>query len=511
MAKPRVLLFLGAALVIAASCFTGFAGCLPTYTFGDGALADGSEDSTSQPDALPPIADAGKDGTTPPSDSPSGSDSAAADASRDSAAVDSAPSQNDGSLTPSTVVAVGSKAFSTGFGYQLHLVFAQNDGRYWLFYVDDTPGVIETLASPDLVTWAAQAPVTLATGYSLDDGDDFSVAYGNLGGTDVVHIVANSVASGRYTAFHIRATIQGGALTAALPVALPDTDSNTSSGSSGGSCPQAGPATIIASDGHVYDVTAWTGHPAESTTCDTNIYLSPGVDTGASWNPGAFSHDGYFVSVPKYAFAHDLVDLPEAGVVLAVWPDEDNSGVTEFDSIDWALSPSFAGGGPGMTGTYPVASDELFAGLGTTASYDDWSMCRLTDTDVHVMRHVTSAAGNSVGAFQEVVYNGSTWQAPASVPAAVSGLTNTGVVLLSDANPADGLLLVTIGIDNSLGVSKRGSTGSWTPIASIPGTAQRQSLGGSGCGNAHPAIFWTEGAATPYTLKRADLSSLLGP
>src|ERR1700722_9150878 len=141
MAKPRVLLFLGAALVIAASCFTGFAGCLPTYTFGDGALADGSEDSTSQPDALPPSTEGGKDGMAPPADSsPTGFDSGPA-GGHDSA-VDAAPSQNDGSLTPSTVVAVGSKAFATGYGYQLHLVFAQNDGRYWLFYVDDAPGVI---------------------------------------------------------------------------------------------------------------------------------------------------------------------------------------------------------------------------------------------------------------------------------------------------------------------------------------------------------------------------------
>jgi hypothetical protein len=61
-------------------------------------------------------------------------------------------------------VSVGSKSFATGFGYQLHLVFAQNDGRYWFFYVDDNASVIETLASTDLVTWTSGGTVSLASG-----------------------------------------------------------------------------------------------------------------------------------------------------------------------------------------------------------------------------------------------------------------------------------------------------------------------------------------------------------
>ena len=505
MTRPRALTLLFAGLALA--LLAAFAGCLPSYTFGGEPLADGGTDATSLPDGTTaPEASSGADGGTDATiDSPPPVD-ATGDGGSD--ALPDAPPRNDGSLAPVAIAEAGAKPFSTGFGYQLHLVFARNDGRYWFFFVDDSPGVIKTATSPDLLTWTPGASVPLASGFSLGDGEDFSVAYANLGGRDVVHIVANSVAGTRYEAFHIRATIAGGTIAASTPVALPDTDSAAGS-PSGQTCPQAGPATVIAADGHVWDVTAWTGHA--STTCDTNVYVSPGADTGTSWDPSPFAHDGYFVSVPSYAFGHDLVSLPEAGVVMAVWPDEDNTAQTLFDSFGWALSPTFDGGGPGTTGVLPDASAELFAGTGAASSYDDWTTCRLTDTSVHVLRHVLAPAGSTLSAFQEVVYDGAGWQSTAPAPPAVASLSNTGVVLVSDATPAHGILLATIGTDNAVNLAKWTPGGAWGALKSIPATAPRQSLGGTGCGNDHPAIFWTEGAGSPYAIQRVDVSSLLGP
>jgi hypothetical protein len=509
MTRSRVLFVLIAGLVIAG--LSAFGACLPTYTFASGGepVIDGGGDATQAPD-----------GTT----TPDGSSGGGADATTDGAPGVDAPTDaphvphdaqsdagppGDAALIPALVTTAGAKAFATGFGYELHLVFAQNDGRYWFFYVDDTAGVIETATSPDLGTWTAGTPIALASGYSLADGNDFSVAYANLGGTDVVHIAANCVNAGNYAAFHLRATIAAGMLTAGAPVVLPHTDSNGDAGSSAGTCPQAGPATVVAADGHVFDVTAWTGHP--STTCDTNIYRSPAVDTGATWDPSPFTHDGYYVSVPSYAYSHDLVSLPEAGVVMAVWPDEDNQGLTLFDSFGWALSPSFAGGGPGTTGVNPDPTKELFNGTSATSSYNDWSVCRLADTDVHVVRHVTAPAGNSVSAFEEVVYNGATWQTTAPPPPAVTSLANDGVVLVGDGTAAHGMLLVTIGIDNALNIAKWTSGGTWAQVRTIAGSAPRQSLGGTGCGSPHPTVYWTEGASAPYAISRVELTSLLGP
>jgi hypothetical protein len=402
---------------------------------------------------------------------------------------------------PVMVASAGGKLFSTGFGYQSHVVYAENDGRFWFFYVDDTSGVIKTLASPDFVTWAGESPIPIG-GATLADGNNFSVAYANLGGTDVVHLVANTTPNGGgFNTVDIRATIAGGMIRAALPESVPNANQ-------GGGCPQDGPQVLVLPDGHLYDVTAWVPHP--STGCDTNIFVSTNVDTGGTTFNPAFLQVGYFVSVPTFAFAHDLLSLPDAGLLMALWPDDDNSAVTTFDSIGWALSTSFmASGVDASSGTVLNAAAEIFYGAGGVASYDDWTACRLADNDVHVVRHVTVSPATAAEMFQEQVYDGNTWL-QGGIPPMFESVSNTGVVLLSDANPAHGMLLVALGADNSVRISKWTKTGGWVELAPIAGTAQRQSLAGTGCGSKRPAVVWTEGVG-PYSIMSADLSSLLGP
>jgi hypothetical protein len=209
--------------------------------------------------------------------------------------------------------------------------------------------------------------------------------------------------------------------------------------------------------------------------------------------------------------AHDLVDLPQTGVVLAVYPDMDNNGnaPTQFYGWGWAFSPMFAdAGGFDGTGVVSDPTTELFASSGLSASFDDWSVCRLSDTDIHVVRHVTDAGDTTVSAFEEVVYDGSAWQTTAPPPASVKSMSNTGVALLSNPAAPDEMLMVTIGLDNALNVA-RWSGGAWTQVEAIPGSVQRQSLAGSGCGAARPVVLWTEGADPQASnLMLADLSSL---
>jgi hypothetical protein len=460
---------------------------------------------------------------SPPSDASSessateaGSDSSATDASSDGSAIEAS---GGGPPAPVLVGSSGAKSFATGYGYQLHTIFAKHDGEYWFFYVDDTPEVIQTMVSRDLAHWESGGTIALAPGYSVADGYGFSVAYADLGGTDVVHIVANSVTSPdsaeAYTTFHIRATIHAGKITSSDPFPLPDTAAVDHPGWTGGStCPEAGPATIVQANGYVWDVTAWTGHLLS--TCDTNIYLSPAPDTGTTWSAAPFNHDGYFDSVPSYNWSHTLIDIPDANLILALWTDEDQTSWKEFDSIDWAFSSSFdGGGGPNSTPVLPDASAELFAGTMAHASYDDWTACRIADGSIHVVRHVTdpSSENTAVALFEEETLPvGATWQATAFPPMTLTSYSNTGVVLLSDANPADGLLMGVIGTDNAVNIFKR-TVGGWSasPVAVIPGSVARHSLAGSGCLSAHPVVFWTEGAQAPFTVMSMDVSYLLGP
>jgi hypothetical protein len=400
-----------------------------------------------------------------------------------------------------SVTSVGDKVFSTGYGYQTHVIYAQNDGRYWLFYVDDTAGFIQARASADLATWTS--PTLLAIGgATLADGYSFSVSYANLGGSDVVHIVADTLpTAGGFLAVDIRAVIAGGMITAALPVTLPNTIA-------GGGCNVDGPQVVVTPAGHVYDVSAWVPHP--STGCDTNIFVSTNADPGGSSFVPTYLQEGYYVSVPDLTVAHDLVSLPDAGLVLALWADNDMSAATSFYSIGWDLSSSFLDAGvDANAGTFPDAGAELFAGAGGQASYDEWTACRLTDGNVHLVRHVTMSPATTPDIFQEQVYNGASWS-QGGVPPMVSSGSNTGVVLVSGANPANGMLLASIASDNSIQLAKWTSSSGWSALPPIAGSAQRQSLAGTGCGSARAALFWTEGTS-PYTLMVADVTALLGP
>jgi hypothetical protein len=417
------------------------------------------------------------------------------------------PERSTAALTSSAVVSVGTKATAAGFGYQQHVARAENDQRYWLFYVDDTAGVIKTMTSSDLTTWSPGAAISLTAGFTLADGNNFSVAYANRANVDVFHLVANAKSGSRTAALHIRATLDAGALTASAPSILPDTDT-ASGANSPGDCPQEGPTTLVTGDGRVFDVTAWMDHTGPTTWCDTNIYLAPGTENGTSWNSAAFTHDGYFIVVPGLGYAHALVDLPQAGNVLALWPDEDTTSLPTYNGVGWALSPTFDGGAPGTPGI--VGSNELFADSGTIASYNDWSVCRLSDTDVHVIRHVMTDAGLGGGtdSFQEMVFDGGTWQA-VPPPPSVAGAWNSGLVLLSDLDPADGLLMVTLGSDHTLNVARWTSSMPWTSVATLPGGTPRTSLSGTGCSSAHPLVFWIEGSTPTFTLMTADLSGFL--
>ncbi len=407
-------------------------------------------------------------------------------------------------------IATNALVFATGFSSQNHVIFAEGDQRYWVFYVDATQRAIKTRVSKDFVTWAEGTSLPLkGAANTVTDGNNFSVAYAWLGGVDVVHVIANTIAPepAETETIHLRTTISGGALTAPVTVVLPATSTTGPTGTSGFNCPEDGPVTLVTSTGRVLDVTAWTGHSGV-TTCDSNVYRSTTVDTGASFGT-AFDRDRYLITVPGYTFAHQLVELPTKGVLLG-WPDQDEQGPNNdlriFSAVDWWLSPFVGGDG---SGTFPDASAHVFESAGGQSGFDDWAMCRLTDSDVHMVRHVFSAAvTTNVSDFQEVRFDGTRWSS-ATPPGPVAGTSNTGVVLLSDADPSHGMLAIAIGTDNALHIAKWTTAGGWRVLPSFPGSTKRQSLSGSGCGGAHPQVFWTEGSSAPFTLLGADLSALL--
>ncbi|HEY1956987.1 MAG TPA: hypothetical protein VGH28_15315 [Polyangiaceae bacterium] len=407
-------------------------------------------------------------------------------------------------IVPTTIVAnAGALPFVVGFGAQVHLIWAQQSQQAWFFWVDSAnASQVRARFSSDFVTWNDAGSLDL-NGGTLAFGSNFSVAYALLGNTDVLHLVANVDNKGSLQTIHVRAVLTPGAIVAPQVISYPNTRN-------GGSCPQDGPSTVVASDGHVFDVTAWTDESAKGTTCDTDVYRSPTVDpggTGFSMMPGP--QVGYYVSQPTFAFTHQLVALGSGGVVTLTYPDWDPNTETNFQSVGFAQSNNF---GDVDAGVFEPQSQELFGvGMGES-SLDDWATCALSDTDVHVVRHVLDATAKTTSQFQHASINGATGsQLPD--PPSVAGNAATGLALVGGVGATSGMLLATIDTGGVIQIQHWTAAAGWSTAATIPaGAAPRAWIAGSGCGSLHPRIVWAEGSTNgPFTIYGADVSSLLQP
>jgi hypothetical protein len=472
----------------------GGAGCGETVLGAeDGGAGDAAPDSSS---------DAARDATLGNDAAPDAAGDGPAEATSPEDAAPDAPINPTCSSGASGAVVVPiattGMATATGLGQQRHFV-ATSCTSYFYFYPSDDGTELLTQTSTDFATWTPGDVVTLPNG-GVRYGDDFAVAYAALGGKQVVHILADvePTVGGSTDVAHGRTTIQGGHVAQPVFVSLP----NTGGGNLG--CNQDGPSVLITADGHVYDATGWLEHP--SSQCDLNVLEAEGVDDGTTFS-GTFDLVGLSVSVPTFTFAHDLVELPEAGAILGAYPDLDDQGNAEtFRAVAVVSSPFDAGFGQGA----PTA-DELFQTGSAQSWFGDWAICRLADDDVQVVRHTfTGGDAGSASAFGAMRYDGTSWSGE-SPPASTASPLNSGLALVSGMDPSKGLVLATVdGSGTSLNLAQWSpSTGSWTTLPSIARAAPIRALAGSGCASMKPAVFWTEGAGPTYQIVAADVSAYL--
>ena len=83
-----------------------------------------------------------------------------------------------------------SMSAATGRPNQRHLVYAQNQGAWWLLYLTSTQG-LAALYSSNFSSWTAPtgSPMTLTAAHG-SEGRDFGFAYANLASTDVLHMAS---------------------------------------------------------------------------------------------------------------------------------------------------------------------------------------------------------------------------------------------------------------------------------------------------------------------------------
>jgi hypothetical protein len=384
-------------------------------------------------------------------------------------------------------------ATATGLGQQRHLV-ADRACQYHFFFPHDDGSSIDSLVSGDLVSWSPGEAIPLPSGYGgVLYGDDFAVAYADLDGGEVLHFVADvePTVGGSTSVVHARAPLQGGHL--GTPSVFPFI------GHQGGNigCNQDGPSVLVARDGHAYDATGWFQHPGGE--CDLNVFRSDGVDDGQTFDGGSFTMVGWS-SVTGFAAAHDLLELPSTGAILGAYTDY-VSNAQVADQIAVVSSPFDAGFGQGAG-----PSEDVFEVAGQ-AWFGDWGLCRRADDDVRVVRHSLSVDGGTSSAFQAARWNGASWAADVA-PATSAGALNGGLALVSSPDPSKGMILATVDADGAHVDLQlwTPATGVWSPLPAIARPGLVQSLSGSGCGSARPAVFWTESTDAGYEMMVADVS-----
>jgi hypothetical protein len=364
----------------------------------------------------------------------------------------------------------GSIAGGTGLAMQTHLVYATHAALWWLFWVDSTQGqALQTSYSSDFATWTPGASLSLG-GLSHDgQGGNFSVAYADLGGIDVVHVTIGAYGTqgpnDRHH-LHVRASIAGTSLTFG---AIDDVSDITS----GLPTDPDGPATFVDSQASVWDASGWANYQGPGNEA---AWQSANADQGSTWAAGFGLLQGIFVAAGT---THARAFASAGGALVALWDYADQSpptnvGWSQFDGASWTQGATVFG-------------------AGSTQDPNDWDVDTLTDGHMHVVRRT------STGAFDHVRYDGVAWTALAAPPNDPLGAAiGSGVVILVNGVR---LAVVTIAGDPAGSVREivwdQTAWGAWTTLEGS--TAARHYLSGWS-GSRNDAVIWTQGSAGNYAI-----------
>src|SRR5271170_7100885 len=101
-----------------------------------------------------------------------------------------------------------SMAAATGRSTQGHLVYAANQGAWWLLYLTSTQGLAALYSTNLGVSWTAPSgsPFTLSNTHG-SEGRNFGFGYANISSIDVLYMASSYYFSTTYKAYALRSTL----------------------------------------------------------------------------------------------------------------------------------------------------------------------------------------------------------------------------------------------------------------------------------------------------------------
>jgi hypothetical protein len=356
-------------------------------------------------------------------------------------------------------------ATATGRPGSGHLFYASDTAAWWLLWVnagDDT--LLRSAWSTDLLTWTAAETTYLALG--LGGGYSLAAAYRSIASTDVVHIgYGVRVSATLHRTYHLRATITAGSITFGASAEI----ATAATGTDAGTVYTDAIAVGYDSTNKVYRQSSYID--AASNTGNPNTAISTNADAGTSWTPG-FGASTQYEQVAQLCWSAANFDLG-SGAVLALW--DNGANTTTHTDLRWSK----------WTGSWSAAANVF--GSSSTQDANDWGAAERTNTDVHVVRRLTSTT------YEHRRFNGTAWSAGQAIPSQANK-TGAGLFMASDGVDV-WLLVVASDAANSVQYVKWSSGSStWGSWAVHEASTQvRTALSGSETVAASTiAVCWTE-------------------
>lgn len=385
------------------------------------------------------------------------------------ASTDAQPFDAGKVIEPIDLVDVGAADKATGFTGGRHLVWAPAASRWVLFYVSSAaPTILRSKISSDFVTWIDGTPLTMPL--PNVDGRNFAVTRATLGGKDVFHVALSfRVAIDDHRAYVARAVLTGETFAWNTPTEV------TRSIQSQADLDPDGPAIAISGDGFVTLFTGYrTNNPDGGGTGNAYVLRASVADDGVAAFTPTWTNTTIEV-VPTITNARAAVPIGTTDL-LHVYENGDTQPVPK--NLRWSRSTGAAWSSE--LSVFPSASPLDIA---------DWSMLRVADTDVHVVRRTTA------GSLEHRRYDGNAVQAGGAIADEVLE-TGAGIALVPLGAPS--VMLGGVASNESIRATTwNGSAWSaWSSVIPPPASATRRWLIAEGAANGPSAFAWTENRGT---------------
>lgn len=296
----------------------------------------------------------------------------------------------------------------TGRPNQQHLIYAVNQGAYWVFYLSGTQVVNALYSTNNGITWdtPSGSPFTLAQLHS-GESRNFGFTYLNKSSTDILHMSSSYINSNEWLPYQSRFTL--GAVYSntnveaiiGIPLAA----------NAQGAVEPSGTTVALDSTGipHVCSsaVDSGSGFDSGFSTID-----GLNVDSGSSWTAG-FGTLNTLGTVPAWVTSGVVLSLV-SGKVLAIADNAISAG--GFTNLTYAI----------YSGSTWGASANILATSVTQADTNAYGAVARTTSDIHIV-----ALSNNNNTYVHRRFNGTTWSNGDVIGNLVYHATS-GISLISD-------------------------------------------------------------------------------